>query len=112
MLPRRRTIAKRARDAEDPDRCPKHLRFVRSFVCAAWKSGECSGPIVAHHIRSAATAGMGVKPSDRDTVSLCAMHHDLGHLIGWDTFEAKYSVDLMAEAQKLAKASPHLRGRS
>src|SRR5574337_1747269 len=108
MLPRKSELRRKAQIAADPDRCPKHMAWVRRvFVCAAWKSDECEGPNHAHHVRSAATAGTGMRPSDLDVVPLCAHHHEEGHRIGWETFERKYEVNLLAEAQKLAKASPH-----
>jgi hypothetical protein len=108
MIPRKSELRKRERIAADPERSPKHLSWLRrSFVCAAWKSGECEGPNHAHHIRSAATAGTGMKPSDFDAVPLCAAHHDELHRAGQNAFEEKYGVNLLAEARKLAKASPH-----
>lgn len=108
MLPKKRDIAKKAREAVDPDRSPKHLSWVRrTFVCAAWKSGKCEGPNHAHHVRTSANSGTGIKPSDFNAVPLCAAHHNEVHTIGQKTFEEKHGVDLMAEAIKLAKASPH-----
>lgn len=111
MLPRKRDIAKAARAAADPDRCPAHLSYIRrTYVCAAFRSGECDGPNHAHHVRSAATAGTGMKPSDFDTVPLCAHHHGELHRIGHETFEKRYGVDLLAEARKLV--SPHRKRRA
>jgi hypothetical protein len=109
MLPTKKALAKKARQAADPDHSPKHMAWIRrTFVCAAWKSGECEGPNHAHHVRTAATAGTGLRPSDFDTVPLCAHHHHLLHdVLGPGPFEEKYEVNLMAEAKKLAAASPH-----
>ena len=109
MLPRKKDIAKRDRQAAEPEHCPKHLSFIRrTYVCAAWKSGECEGPNHAHHVTA---GGMGMKCSDFDAVPLCARHHQILHDSGKQTFEAKYAVDLLAEARKLvspyrAKVSP------
>jgi hypothetical protein len=51
-----------------------------------------------------------MKPPDRLTVPLCATHHGEFDVIGVQTFEAQYSVDLRSLAGKLAALSPHLRG--
>lgn len=108
MLPRKKDIIKAARAAADPDRSPKHMAWIRrTFVCAAFRSGDCEGPNHAHHVRSAATAGTGLKPPDFDTVPLCVLHHDEIHQIGAESFERKHGVDLLAEARMLAKLSPH-----
>ena len=80
---------------------------MRGFVCAAWASGECEGRIEAHHLRENGAGGTGIKPPDWMAVPLCAKHHGAGHAMGWKSFEAKYKVDLSAEAEKLAKVSPH-----
>lgn len=108
MLPRKKDIARKAREEADPNRSPRHLAWIRrTFVCAAWRSGECEGPNHAHHVRSAATAGTGIKPSDFYAVPLCAAHHEEIHRIGARSFEEKYGVDLLNEAHKLAGASPY-----
>lgn len=53
---------------------------------------------------------MGVKPSDRWTVSMCGGvegHHSEQHRIGEQTFERKYAVDLKTLAAEFARNSPH-----
>jgi hypothetical protein len=52
---------------------------------------------------------MGSKPGDEWTVPLCNEHHREGHQTGWLTFEARYRVDLRAQAIRLATASPATR---
>jgi hypothetical protein len=89
------------------ERSDQHLRFVRGHVCVAFESGECQGKIHAHHIRSAATAGTGIKPSDFDAVPLCEVHHRSIHDHGSKTFAERYKVDLTAIAEKFAKVSPY-----
>jgi hypothetical protein len=51
-----------------------------------------------------------MKPADRFTIPVCAHHHDTGHRIGWISFEAQYGIDLGALANRLAAASPHMKG--
>lgn len=54
-------------------------------------------------------AGMGRKPSDYFTVSMCGGlqgHHSEQHRIGEDSFARKYGLDLHALAAEFAAASP------
>jgi hypothetical protein len=60
--------------------------------------------VQAHHVRTAANAGTGLKPPDTAAVPLCDQHHYEGHQIGWRTFEARYRVDLAGEARFLGTA--------
>lgn len=90
-------------------RSPKHLAFVRCQGCGI--AGCKQTPIHAHHIRTAATAGTGIKPSDAAAVNLCWKHHAEGHQTGWKTFERKYGVDLATHAMWLAAHSPDPRIR-
>ena len=83
----------------------KHLEFVRSQACVCSAAGDCYGPIQAHHHRTAANSGMGMKPADAFALPLCMKHHAAGHKMGWKTFERKYRVDLAAEARFLANAA-------
>lgn len=84
-------------------RDPRHLEFIRRQGCVV--PGCWRGPVRAHHIRSAKTSGVGLKPDDRDTVPMCDDHHHEGHDKGWRTFEARYAVDLTVEAAFFASAS-------
>lgn len=92
----------------DGSLCPKHLAWVRRQKCCVL-SRECSGPIHAHHVRSAATAGTGLKPPDAACVSLCAFHHSDGHTRGWTTFETEHGINLRDLAARIAAISPHLK---
>ena len=108
MIPKKTELRKLEKAEANPERSPKHMAWIRRvFVCAAWASEECEGPNHAHHVRTAATAGTGMKPSDFQTVPLCAKHHSDLHTMGSKTFEEKHGVDLMAEARRLAAVSPH-----
>lgn len=80
-----------------------HLAFVRSQGCVVRNKArtECRGPIEAHHVRTAANSGIGMKPPDTAAVGLCTRHHRALHGAGRRTFETTYSVDLTEEAQRL-----------
>ena len=85
---------------------PKHLEAVRSYGCCV-PGCRHGGPIHAHHIRTAANSGMGLKPLDRgNAVGLCAHHHHEYHQIGHKAFEARYGVDLASIALMLATRPP------
>lgn len=58
------------------------------------------------HIRSAANAGIGLKPHSAFGVSLCHAHHAEAHSIGHDTFARKYGLDLWALARTFVRNSP------
>lgn len=109
MLPRRKPARSGIRDMSGPIRSPAHLQFVRGFLCAAYKSDGCGGPIHAHHVSHAGEAAMGQKVGDDRAVPLCAFHHDEVHRIGHETFETRRKIDLNAIADKLAHASAHIR---
>jgi hypothetical protein len=65
-------------------RSQAHCNFVRSHECCVF---ECSGrPIEVAHVRIGSGAGMGQKPDDWRTVSLCSEHHAEQHRIGEETF--------------------------
>lgn len=82
----------------------KHLAWVRGLECCVpgCRTGARVDP---HHIRTAANAGTGLKPPDRCCAPCCRVHHDEGDRIGWLTFQAKYQIDLSAEAAFCAEAS-------
>lgn len=82
---------------------PKHLAWVRRQTCAV--PGCAGGEIHAHHVRSAANSGTGLKPPDSCSVPLCVRHHVELHVHGSQTFEIQHNVDLAALADWHAKAS-------
>lgn len=104
--PRRRTERVHA---HDPNRCPKHLAWVRSFACAVPVCREKD--IHAHHVRERSGGGMGLKPGDEWVVGLCGAHHRELHYIGAVSFDMLYGVNLRARAEALAERSPHLKAR-
>jgi hypothetical protein len=50
---------------------------------------------------------MGMKPSDKWTISLCDFHHREQHRIGEREFGRKHVIDLVAIAQEFSRRSPH-----
>lgn len=104
MLPPR--IPKKAKRASRW-RSQAHLNFVRSHACCS--CGDKSGIEVAH-VRLGSGAGMGQKPDDWRTISLCRDCHQIQHRCGEETFWKIYAstehqtVDELIEA--FCKASP------
>jgi len=83
---------------------------VRAMRCLVHRPGvvrlarnACQGDIVAAHVRA---RGMGGAHGSRfDICPLCARHHDEAGEIRTSkraAFEAKYGVDLQAEAERIA----------
>jgi hypothetical protein len=73
----------------------RHLDWIRTQPCVVehcWMRAE------AHHVRSAANAGTGMKPEDRWAVPLCAVHHAQVHHRGRLAFELDHKLDLAALA--------------
>lgn len=102
MLPPR-IPQKRKRDSRW--RSPAHTKFVRSHACC--RCGSMAGIEVAH-VRMGSGAGMGQKPDDWRTVSLCVACHRLSgpaqHNVGERAFWK--GVDLEALIEAFIKASP------
>lgn len=85
------------------DRCPGHLNFVRQHQCSV---PGCDGrPIEVAHVRTGTDAGIGLKPSDCWTISLCSEHHREQHAIGETAFEKRYGIDMKKLAREFAAAS-------
>ncbi|WP_083579130.1 DUF968 domain-containing protein [Tardibacter chloracetimidivorans] len=103
-LPRRRPSLKSGRENAGK-RSPAHCNFVRSHFCSV--PGCEQLPIEVAHVRNGTGGGMGVKPSDRWTISLCRDHHAEQHRLGEESFEKRHGIDMKAIAEGLAKSSPH-----
>lgn len=82
-------------------RSPAHLSFVRKHSCA--KCGGMAG-IQAAHVRLGSGAGVGQKPDDYFTVSLCRDCHRRQHEQGERTFWSGFALADLIEA--FCKASP------
>lgn len=89
-------------------RSPENRLWVRTHACCV---SHCSSEskIIAAHVRMGAQAGMGMKPGDDVTVSMCDDHHREQHQIGEPEFMRKYGIDLVALAKEFADTSPALR---
>jgi hypothetical protein len=104
MLPNRiRKPAKRA----SRWRSQAHCSFVRSHECCV--PGCRERPIEVAHVRRGSGAGVGQKPDDWNTISLCGGiggHHSEQHRLGEASFENRHGIDMRELADKFAQASP------
>lgn len=87
-------IAKKAK-RDSRWRSPAHCNFVRSHACSVCGSTTA---IEVAHVRIGSGAGMGQKPDDWRTVSLCAEHHQRQHNIGEATFWRGKDVEALVAA--------------
>lgn len=99
-----------------PNRLPPEPRKTTSRTCAAHRAWvrrhrccvpDCRRtPIECAHVRGGTDGGLGLKPSDKWTISLCRFHHLEQHEEGERTFEAKYDLNLVDLAIEFARRSP------
>lgn len=88
-------------------RSQAHITFVRGYACC--RCGETSN-VQAAHVRLGSGAGIGQKPDDWRTVSLCGSSgvfegcHQLQHRIGEERFWR--GTDVGALIEEFIKASP------
>ena len=87
-------------------RSPAHCNFVRSHACC--RCGSTVNIEVAH-VRCGTDGGMGLKPGDYWTISLCSLCHQLQHQMGEPEFEKRYTIDMKKLAREFVKASPKRR---
>ncbi len=87
-------------------RSPAHRKWVRGHHCVGCGS---SAGVECAHVRSGTDGGVGIKPSDKWTVSLCSECHRRQHQIGEPEFERAWGINLKAIAEALYRASPHRR---
>ena len=85
--------------------CAAHRSWVRRHRCSV--RGCRKLPIECVHVRNGTDGGVGLKPSDKWTISLCQFHHLEQHAIGEPAFEAKYDLDLRELASEFARRSPY-----
>ncbi len=90
---------------EDGRRSPAHRAWVRGHACCV--PGCEDRPIECVHVRTGTDGGLGVKPSDIWTVSLCRDHHSEQHRIGEASFERAHGIDLKRLASEFTARSPH-----
>jgi hypothetical protein len=84
--------------------CAAHRAWVRRHRCAV--PGCRRVTIECAHVRTGTDGGLGLKPSDKWTISLCQFHHLEQHTLGEAAFEAKHDVDLRELAREFARRSP------
>ncbi len=106
VLPKRRKLP-RTEISRGPHReWPRHRAFLRRHHCIV--PGCLAEPIEVSHIRSASSAGTGLKPHDAFGVSMCHSHHMEYHRDGHHTFERRHRLDLHAIAAEFVRRSPDL----
>ena len=103
MLPAR--LRRNSQRQEIGRRFPGHCAWVRGHRCSV--PGCEAANIECAHVRSGTDGGVGVKPSDWWTISLCSAHHAEQHWIGEPSFEKAYAMNLRALAMTFAKKAPH-----
>jgi hypothetical protein len=104
FLPKRRRANSRRSDQR---RFPGHCAWVRGHQCSV---PGCDQPTIeCAHVRTGSDGGIGLKPSDQYTISLCREHHAEQHRIGEPLFEKRYGMNLVALARQFAERSPHLK---
>jgi hypothetical protein len=84
--------------------CAAHRAWVRRHRCSVPSCRKL--PIECAHVRDGTDGGLGLKPSDRWTISLCVFHHREQHMIGEHRFAAKYDLNLTELAKEFAERSP------
>jgi hypothetical protein len=96
-----------ARSKPKPEfrRRAQHLAFVRQLSCVA--CGKAA-PSEAAHLRWGTDAGIGIKPSDRYSVSLCTSCHELQHRFGELRFWSVLRIDPLNVALRLWTVSGDL----
>lgn len=103
-LPQR--IKTKSDKAERGKRSPAHRAWVRGFACSACGSTEA---IECAHVRNGTDGGIGIKPSDKWTISLCKTCHSQQHQQGEETFAKAHGINLKALAEEFFRNSPHKR---
>ena len=96
-----------ARSKPKPEfrRRAQHLAFVRQISCVA--CGKAA-PSEAAHVRLGTDAGVGIKPSDCYSVSLCTSCHELQHRFGELRFWSVLRIDPLSVALRLWTVSGDL----
>ena len=83
----------------------QHLAFVKLLSCVA--CGKAA-PSEAAHVRLGTDGGVGIKPSDRYSVSLCTSCHELQHRFGELKFWSVLRIDPLSVALRLWTVSGDL----
>jgi len=91
--------------AQDNRSYPGHRAWVRGHGCCV--PGCSNTDIECAHVRQSNDGGVGLKPSDRYTISLCRTHDAEQHRTGEPAFERRYRIELVTLAERFATRSPH-----
>ena len=102
MLPQR--IKRDSGKKDAGKRSPAHRTWVRGHACCACGA---TAAIECAHVREGTDGGMGLKPSDRWTISLCRDCHTRQHQIGEGPFQAEHKINFKALAAEFLAKSPH-----
>lgn len=105
-LPKRRKWAKADILNGYQIRSTGHLQWIRGHCCSV-QNTACQGRIEAAHVRCSLDGGMGLKPGDDWTISLCSYHHMQQHQVGEREFEKIHKIDMQTLAAEFWRKSPH-----
>lgn len=98
-----------SRGTRNAVRSKKHRDWIKKHLCILFERKDCSGPVDVAHCRDVVEfnerGGMGAKPSDVFTVSLCRKHHRESEKRE-RAFGAEYGIDMRAKCLEFAKVSP------
>ena len=97
-------IPRKSDKSERGRRSPAHRAWVRGHACSACGSITA---IECAHVRTGTDGGVGIKPGDQWTISLCADCHRAQHSLGESSFEDLHRIDMKALADAFLRASPH-----
>lgn len=103
----RRSPIKRKAKKTAPAAEREHMAWVAGLGCLV-----CSRPATVHHVTS--DGYKRITRSNWLTAPLCPVHHQIQHgpyesveALSHAGFTREYGIDLLAEAQRLEKESPH-----
>jgi hypothetical protein len=92
--------------ADATKRAPGYLQWLRGRPCRLADRGGCAGKVRACHVDYAGDKGMATKVSDRHAIPMCDEHHRCQHTWGWQTFEANFKINALADAAAYWTAWP------
>lgn len=80
------------------------IRFASDPEIDKLQKAPCEGDVIAHHVRNASNAGMGMKPPDWWTIPLCALtHHQNG--VHSSTYVTRHVNSVLADSARLYLAA-------
>lgn len=104
LLPIKRKAKVERLQRQNRPRSKAHLNWVAKHCCCV---PDCPGmPIEAAHVRTGTGGGVGLKPGDQWTISLCQGCHGWQHGVGEDYFQDRTGIDMRELAIEFAQRSP------